>query len=102
MLLRRMREQLSPGGSGWATRRETAPNRASCPDLETCAGHVSRRLPRVRPRRGRALVGPCPHFGRAALVAGIMLVEYTVMEQKRQQERDNRNNGAPGVAEMER
>ena len=33
---------------------------------------------------------------RAALVAGLMLVEYTVMELKRQQERSNRNRSAGG------
>ena len=42
---------------------------------------------------------------RAALIAGLMLVEYTVMERRRQQERNNRNqggDGAPGNAEMAR
>ena len=41
---------------------------------------------------------------RAALVAGLMLVEYTLMELKRQQERNQRNNqgGAPQNAEMQR
>ena len=70
----------------------------SVPDAADLRTHTYSTPDCTQSRTRHTSAGHLLLLGRAALLGGMFLVEYTIMELKRQQEKENNNQGGGGGA----